>query len=50
VANCSVTEYAFNPRLGSTGRMELCRYNFVAALKQAGAPMTASPDPGGAAR
>jgi len=50
VANCSVTEYAFNPRLGSTGRMELCRYNFVAALKQAGAPVTASPDPGGAAR
>jgi 2,3-bisphosphoglycerate-dependent phosphoglycerate mutase len=33
VANCSVTEYAFNPRLGSTGRMELCRYNLVAALK-----------------
>ncbi len=50
VANCAVTEYAFNPRLGSTGRMELCRYNHVAPLRRAGTPVTASPDANLAAR
>ncbi|HEU4880957.1 MAG TPA: histidine phosphatase family protein [Longimicrobium sp.] len=44
VANCSVTSYVFNPRRGSQGKMELDRYNFVAPLEQAGAPVTSKPD------
>ena len=49
VANCSVTSYVFNPALGAHGKMELDRYNFVAALQAAGAPVTSGPDkPAGA--
>jgi probable phosphoglycerate mutase len=49
VANCSVTSYVFNPALGSHGKMELDRYNFVAPLQAAGAPVTSGPDkPAGA--
>ena len=44
VANCSVTSYVFNPALGSSGKMELDLFNFVAPLQQAGAPVTARPD------
>jgi broad specificity phosphatase PhoE len=44
VANCSVTSYVFNPRRGSQGSMELDRYNFVAPLEAAGAPVTSKPD------
>ena len=49
VANCSVTEYLFDDGIKPDGAMVLKRYNFVAPLKQAGAPVTAEPDkPGGA--
>lgn len=44
VANCSVTEYEFDPAQGIDGRPVLHRYNFVAPLKEAGAPVTAAPD------
>ncbi|QQP93426.1 histidine phosphatase family protein (plasmid) [Skermanella sp. TT6] len=50
VANCSVTEYAYNPDIGKIGGMELRRYNFVAPLRQAGAPVTADPDENVASR
>ena len=44
VANCAVTEYAFDPAQGHSGRMRLQRYNFVAPLAEAGAPLTSEPD------
>ncbi len=50
VANCAVTEYAFDPGTSSTGRMDLRRYNFVAPLERAGAPVTSEPDANVAAR
>jgi len=50
VANCAVTEYFFDPVRGKTGRMDLRRYNFVAPMKEAGAPVTAEPDANVAAR
>jgi broad specificity phosphatase PhoE len=50
VANCSVTEYVFNPDSGKIGAMELRRYNFVAPLREAGAPVTVEPDQNVAAR
>ncbi len=49
VANCSVTSYVFNSALGPHGKLELDRYNFVAPLTEAGAPVTSGPDkPAGA--
>ena len=50
VANCGVTEYLFDAGCGPHGGLGLCRYNFVAPLEQAGAPVTAEPDPTVAAR
>lgn len=50
VANCSVTEYAFRPVEGTTGRLALERYNFVAPVVEAGAPVTSEPDAEEAAR
>ncbi|GJD51365.1 Putative phosphoserine phosphatase 2 [Methylobacterium crusticola] len=50
VANCSVTEYAFDPGRGSSGKLLLERYNFVAPLEREGAPVTAEPDASRAAR
>jgi broad specificity phosphatase PhoE len=44
VANCSVTEYALDPSAGLDGALRLERYNFVAPLREAGAPVTAAPD------
>jgi broad specificity phosphatase PhoE len=44
VANCGVTEYRFDARQGKDGRLALHRYNFVAPLEEAGAPVTAEPD------
>ena len=43
VANCSVTEYAFDPGR-EDGRPVLRRYNFVAPVEEAGAPVTSAPD------
>ncbi len=44
VANCSITEYGFDPGKGTGGELALRRYNFVAPLKDAGAPVTSEPD------
>ena len=44
IANCSVTSYEFNPKLGHHGKLELKLYNFVAPLEEAGAPITTKPD------
>ncbi|HST62203.1 MAG TPA: histidine phosphatase family protein, partial [Longimicrobium sp.] len=44
VANCSVTSYAFNPALGTEGKLELRLFNFVAPLADAGAAVTSRPD------
>ena len=41
--SCSVTEYGFRAEAGSTGRLLLERYNFVAPVQRAGAPVTAEP-------
>ena len=43
VLNCSVTEYAYRAEDGTTGRLDLERYNFVAPMEQGGAPVTAEP-------
>ena len=50
VANCSITEYRFDPGQGRLGGLALERYNFVAPLRAAGAPVTAQPDAPVAAR
>jgi 2,3-bisphosphoglycerate-dependent phosphoglycerate mutase len=50
VANCAVTEYAFDPNLGPHGELRLHCYNFVAPLQAAGAPVTSEPDAKVAAR
>jgi broad specificity phosphatase PhoE len=44
VANCSITEYGFDPGKGTGGELTLRRYNFVAPLEDAGAPVTSEPD------
>ncbi len=45
VANCSVTEYRFDPDKGRGGGLELVRYNAVAHLEGEGpAQVTAEPD------
>jgi broad specificity phosphatase PhoE len=50
VANCAVTEYGFDPALKAEGGLRLERYNFVAPLERAGAPVTSAPDAPVAAR
>jgi 2,3-bisphosphoglycerate-dependent phosphoglycerate mutase len=50
VANCSVTEYVCDPNHGRGGGMRLVRYNFVAPLREEGAPVTSEPDANVAAR
>jgi len=44
VANCSITAYGYDPNaIGGRGGLVLQRYNFVAPLEAAGAPVTAKP-------
>ncbi|MCJ2036578.1 histidine phosphatase family protein [Methylobacterium sp. J-068] len=43
VLNCSVTEYAYAAEAGTTGRVRLERYNFVAPMEREGAPVTTEP-------
>ena len=50
VANCSVTEYVFRPSAGTTGKLALKRYNFVAPITDGGATVTSEPDANVAAR
>lgn len=44
VPNCSVTSYEFDPSAGKKGKMLLKLENFVAPLREKGAPVTAEPD------
>lgn len=48
VANCGVTEYEFETKPAPPGtvrgKLRLLKYNFVAPLEEAGAPVTAKPD------
>lgn len=50
VANCSVTEYRFDPKLGKAGNLALARYNVTAPIEQEDTPVTRAPDPVVAAR
>jgi len=49
VANCSITEYAFDARANPDG-MTLRRYNFTAPMEREGTTVTAEPDQQVAAR
>jgi broad specificity phosphatase PhoE len=49
VANCAVTEYAFDANKDE-GSLVLTKYNFVAPLEREGAPVTFTPDANVAAR
>ena len=44
VANCAVTEYRYARAPRAHSELVLERYNFVAPLEHAGAPVTAAPD------
>jgi broad specificity phosphatase PhoE len=48
VPNCAVTSYQFDPALGKHGKLTPRLINFVAPLREAGAPVTAEPDVQGA--
>jgi len=50
VSNCGVTEYVASSEEGVGGGLMLKRYNFVAPLVEAGAPVTAQKDANVAAR
>lgn len=50
VANCSVTEYAFDPDQVANGKPVLVRYNFVAHVQREGTEVTAEPDANVASR
>ena len=44
VANCSITSYEFDSRLGRRGKLALRLFNFVAPLEEAGEEITTKPD------
>jgi len=44
VANCSVTEYQFDPRQGRQGKLALRNFNLVTPLEQEGTAVTSAPD------
>jgi broad specificity phosphatase PhoE len=44
VPNCAVTSYVFDPTRGKNGKLVPALINFVAPLREAGAPITAEPD------
>jgi len=44
VANCSVTLYEHDEKLGPRGNLALKLFNFVAPLEEAGEPVTSEPD------
>ncbi len=50
VANCSVTEYAYSGIPGAANALSLRQYNWVVPLREAGASVTAEPDPSSANR
>jgi len=45
VANCSVTEYCFDPGMGRDGGLKLVRYNATAPMHAADTPVTTAPEP-----
>lgn len=50
IANCSITEYRFDPSAGKNGKLLLDRYNVTAPIEQEQAPVTKAPDAVVAAR
>jgi probable phosphoglycerate mutase len=44
VANCSVTQYRFDPTLGATGKLRLERYNYTVPVEDEAVPVTAAKD------
>lgn len=44
VANCSVTEYRFDRRVGRSGKLVLERYNFVVPMADEAVAVTSAPD------
>lgn len=44
LANCGVSEYEYDPSLGRRGGMRLLYHNEVAAVEDAGLPVTEAPD------
>lgn len=50
IANCAITEYRFNPRNGTDGKLELARFNVTAPLEAEATPVTKAPDAMVAAR
>lgn len=44
VANCSITEYRFDPAAGRDGGLVLAAYNATAPLAEDAAPITVAPD------
>jgi broad specificity phosphatase PhoE len=50
VANCSVTEYSFDPDAGRTGCLKLARYNSTVPVENHAVPITDAADPPVAAR
>lgn len=44
VPNCAVTSYEFDPTRGKNGKLDLRLVNFVAPLREEGAPVTVEPD------
>ncbi|MDB5661711.1 MAG: histidine phosphatase family protein [Sphingomonas bacterium] len=45
VANCSITEYRFDPAMGQHGGLALARYNVTAPIEAANVPVTNAPEP-----
>ncbi|SFS00701.1 histidine phosphatase family protein [Sphingomonas jatrophae] len=45
VANCSITEYRFDPSSGRDGNLVLTRYNVTAPVEAADVPVTDEPEP-----
>jgi hypothetical protein len=50
VPNCSITSYAFDPKLGKRGKLALDLLNFVAPLEETGTPITIGKDVPAAAK
>ncbi len=44
VANCGITEYAFDPDAGATGGLVLKRYNFTVPMEREGTEVTVASD------
>jgi hypothetical protein len=50
IANCAITEYVLDRRPDGVAALRLDKYNFVAPLEEAQAPVTSAPDKNVAAR